>query len=153
MEIRHKRVEDMTPVEYRACYLANYGMETGLMAGELSDCRHGDYNGQVIMLWDGPDDTVRSLIGWALLTPVRKTGLLAVTDWAMKRSKFTVQFWVKSPYRRKGYGKLLMTEVKELDPRPHVIPHDERSSELFSSFEVQVLRSDKHWIKRKPKVA
>lgn len=152
MEIRHKAVSELTTVEYRACYKANYGPFEGYMSEELVCCRNGA-PGQVIMLWDGPDDTIKSLIGWALLTPVRKHGLLAVTDWVMKRSKYTVQFWVKKQHRRKGCGKILMSEVKKLDPKPHVMPHDDASSELFSSFEVQVLQGDKHWLKRKPKVA
>lgn len=152
MEIRHKPVSELTPVEYRACKLANYGPENGYMYEELGRCRLGA-PGEVIMLWDGPDDTTKSLLGWVLLTPVRRYGLLAVTEWVMKRSKYTVQFWVKRQHRRKGYGKVLMNEVKRLDPKPHVIPHDNASSELFSSFDVQVLQGDKHWMKRKPRVA
>lgn len=153
MEIRRKSVSELTTVEYRACYRANYGPFNGYMAEELVRCKKG-HPGEVILLWDGPDDTIKSLIGWALLTPVRRHGLLAVTEWVMKRSKYTVQLWVKKQYRRKGYGKMLMTEVKKMDPKPHVLPHDTPSSELYSSFDVQVLRDDKHWMKRgKPKVA
>lgn len=153
MEIRRKPVGDLTPVEYRACYRANYGTE-GYMQEELVRCRKG-HPGEVIMLWDGPDDTVRSLIGWALLTPVRRHGLLSVTEWVMKKSKYTVQFWIKRQYRRKGHGTMLMGAVKTYyDPNPHVMPHDNASAELFSSFKVQVLNDDKIWIKRgKPKVA
>lgn len=153
MEIRHKAVSELTTVEYRACHRANYGPFNGYMSEELGRCRKGA-PGRVILLWDGPDDTIRSLVGWALLTPVRKHGLVGVTEWVMKRSIYTVQFWVKKQYRRNGYGKILMNEVKKLDPKPHVMPHDAASSELFSSFDVQVLKDDKHWIKRgKPKVA
>ena len=152
MEIRHKSVSELTSMEYRACYRANFGPWHGYMSGELVRCRKG-YPGEVIMLWDGPDDTTRSLLGWTLLTPVRKYGEIAVTPWVMKRSKYTAMFWVKKQHRLKGYGKILMTEVKKLDPRPHVMPHNSASSELFSSFEVQVLGADKHWLKRKPKVA
>lgn len=153
MEIRRKHVSEMTPLEYRACYRANYGTE-GYMQEELARCKIG-YPGEVILLWDGPDDTEKSLIGWALLTPVRRYGLLSVTRWVMRKSKYTVQFWVKRQHRRKGYGKILMNEVKtNYDPNPHVIPHDDASSELFSSYKVQVLNDDKVWLKRgKPKVA
>lgn len=152
MEIRHKQVRDMTSVEYRACYQACYAVWNGYMKEELTRCKSG-HPGQVIMLWDGPDDKVTSLIGWALLTPVRTYGLLAVTRWVMSRSKYTAQIWVKRKFRRQGYGKILMDEIKKLDPNPHVLPHNNASSELFSSYRVQVLASDKHWIKRKPKVA
>lgn len=152
MKIIHKQVSDLNAVEYRACYLANYRAD-GYMQPELERCRNGGRQGQVIMLWDGPDDDIKSLIGWALLTPVRRWGLLEVTRHAAARSKFTAQFWVKSQYRKHGHGKTLMNEVKKLDPRPHVIPHDRASSELFSQFEVQVLNEDKHWIRSKPKVS
>lgn len=153
MVIISKNVSELTPIEYKACRAANYGPDEGYMHEELGLCRKGA-PGMVIMLWDGPDDSTKSLLGWALLTPVRRSGLVAVTEWVMKRSKYTVQFWVKRQHRRKGYGKTLMNEVKKLDPKPHVMPHDAASSELFSSFDVQVLKDDKHWIKRgKPKVA
>jgi len=153
MDIRHKKVSELTPVEYKACKSANYGPDNGYMHEEVTRCRQGKYPGEVIMLWDGPDDSTRSLLAWALLTPVRRHGLLSVTEWVMKRSKYSVQFWVKRQHRRKGYGKILMAEVKKYDENPHVMPHDDASSELFSSFKVQVLQDDKHWLKRKPKVA
>lgn len=151
MEIRHKEIADLTPVEYRACYRANYGWE-GLMQDELTRCKDG-YPGKAILLWNGPDDTARSLVGWALLTPTKTYGNVAVTRWAKSRAKYTAQFWVKKQHRRKGHGKTLMQEVKKYDKRPHVIPHDAASSELFSSYKVQVLKSDKAWLKNKPKVA
>lgn len=152
MQIIHKRVIDLNPVEYRACYKANYGFE-GYMQEELCRCKWRNAPGEVIMLWDGPPDSANSLIGWCLLTPVRMWGLLGVSRWVYGRSKYTAEFWVKRQYRRRGYGKMLMNEVKKLDPNPHVIPHDEPSSQLFSSYKVQVMRGDKAWIRRKPKVS
>lgn len=153
MEIRHKPVSELTPLEYKACKAANYGPDNGYMYEEVARCRAGKYPGEVIMLWEGPDDSIKSLLGWVLLTPVRRHGLLAVTEWVMKRSKYSAQFWVKRQHRKKGYGKILMNEVKKIDPNPHVMPHDDASSELFSSYNCQVLQDDKHWLKRKPKVA
>lgn len=153
MDIIHKKVTDLTPTEYRACDNANYG-HAGWMQGELRRCRTKGFPGQVIMLWNGPADKVQSLIGWALLTPVRTRGTIAGTRWTMKRSKFTVQFWVKKRHRRKGHATTLMSEVKKLDPRPHVFPHDIVSGELFSSYEVTIMRLDEGWInRRKPKIA
>lgn len=150
MEIRTKKVSELTDVEYRACWRANYGWE-GYMQSELVAAREGRRQGIAILLWDGPDDTARSLRGWALLTPVRLHGNIAVTRWAASRSKYTAEFWVKRQWRRKGYGTMLMKEVKKHDRRPHVLPHDNASSELFSSFDVQVLAHDKHWLRKKPK--
>lgn len=154
MEIRHKLVSELSPVEYRACYKANLGDE-GYMRSTLVEERLGVGQGQIIMLWDGPDDTARSLIGWALLTPITLSGLLAATRYVKSKSKYTVQFWVKRQHRKKSYGKLLMEQVKlHYDLNPHVFPHDEASSEFFSSYNVQVLQFEKHWLKKgKPKVA
>jgi len=151
LEIIHKSVQDLNKIEYRACYAANLGYE-GYMRDELVLCRNGR-TGQVIMLWDGPSDTARSLIGWALLTPVRLYGMIAATRWVKYRSKFTVEFWVKKKYRKKGYGKILMAEVKKLDDNPHVFPHDTASAEFFSSYKCQVLQIDKHHMRPKPQIA
>jgi GNAT superfamily N-acetyltransferase len=151
MKIIHKDVSDLTPVEYRACHKANFG-ENGYMREVLVACKGGNA-GKVVMLWNGPDNTARSLIGWALLTPVTPYGILSVSRWVMQRSKYTAEFWVKPRYRRKGYGKVLMNEVKKYDSNPHVIPHDTASSELFSAYNVQVLKYDKIWLRNKPRVA
>lgn len=153
MEIIHKQVSELSEVEYRACHLANY-RDSGYMQQVLYSCRHYENPGEVIMLWDGPKDTVRSLVGWALLTPTTTNGYLSVSRWIKGRSKYTAQFWVKRQYRKRGHAKTLMTEVKKLDPRPHVFPHDHVSGEFFSSFNVQVAGYDRHYLKRgKPKVA
>lgn len=152
MEIRQKSVKDLTPVEYRACYLANY-REAGYMQEEVSRCRKLDLPGIAILLWDGPDDKTGSLIGWALLTPVRLHGLIGGSWYTKKRARYSVQFWVKTQYRRKGHAKTLMAEVKKLDPRPHVFPHDRASGELFSAYDVTVLQHDREFIRKKPRVA
>lgn len=152
MDIRHKRVCDLTKVERRACYLANYGFE-GYMREVLAECTENN-NGRVVLLWDGPDDTVRSLIGWALLSPVaNKYSIVAASDYARKNCVYTAQFWVKRQYRRKGYGKILVAEAKKYDPRPYVLPHDIPSAELFSSFNVRTSSYDRKWLRRKPKLA
>jgi GNAT superfamily N-acetyltransferase len=149
MEIRHKLVSELTDTEYKACLAANFGWE-GYMREELKLCRDG-YPGKAILLWHGPEDTIRSLRGWALLTPTKAHGLMAVTQYGTTVSKYSAQFWVKRQWRRRGYGTILMEEVKKYDPRPHVLPHDDASSELFSSFNVYVMANDKHWLKKKPK--
>lgn len=152
MEIRHKKVSDLTPVEYRACYQANYGY-IGYMQNELHFCRKYGDPGEVIMLWDGPDDTTRSLIGWVLLCPVRVEPYYASAH-IRRVSKYTVNVWVKSKYRKQGYGKMLMDEVTKLDPRPHVLPHSEASANLFSGYRVACTLMDRRrWIKPKPRVA
>lgn len=149
-----KNVEDLTKTEYRACYLANYGF-SGYMREELTCSKRSPVArpAKVIMIWDGPADSIVSLKGWSLLTPVRTWGLVAATRYTKTKAKYTVQFWVKQQHRKQGYGKLLMAEVKKLDDRPHVFPHDNASAELFSSFKVTVTKDDKCWLRKKPQVA
>lgn len=148
MEIRHKKVEDLTALEYKACYSANYGWD-GLMQGVLVDCRKNPHRspGSVILLWNGPDDSTKSLIGWALLTPVSGSGAVWASRWNRRRAKYTVQFWVKSNHRKKGYGKVLMDEVQKLDSCPHVFPHNDSSGALFSDYTVTVAQNDHRWIR------
>jgi GNAT superfamily N-acetyltransferase len=118
------------------------------MQGELYSARHGCQKGNAIMLWDGPDDDIKSLIGWAIMCPVKLRGVAAGTSWTKKRAKFTCMFWVKRQYRRKGYGKMLMDEVIKIDPSPHVFPHDTPSSHMFVDYNVTVTRNDKWWLER-----
>lgn len=153
MNIITKSVSELSTTEYRACYKANYG-ESGYMRDELVSCRYGARPGIAIMLWNGPDDKTSSLMGWALLVPVRTHGTVAGTAWTKLKAKYTCEFWIKRQYRKKGYGKIIMNEIKaNHDKRPHVFPHDNPSAEFFSSYNVTVTRDDKLWLKRKPKVA
>lgn len=152
MEIIHKAVADLNAVEYRACHKANFGPKEGYMQEELEACL-SRAEGRVVMLWDGPPDKIMSLRGWALLSPCKPGGPVGVSRWVTTRSKYTVHFWVKPRWRERGYGSLLMHEVKKLDDNPHVIPHDNISSEFFSSYKVQVLKIDKWRMRRKPRVA
>lgn len=153
MEILHRSVRELTPTEYRACLRANYGPDNGYMWEELTRCRTKGQPGTVIMLWEGPDDDMKSLRAWCLLTPVRLWGLIGVTRWVMKKSKFSAMFWVKRQYRGRGYSHILMREVKKYDDNPHVMPHDKASGEFFSGYKVQVMRDDKEHMTRKPRVA
>ena len=148
-----KKVPDLTPIEYRACYLANYG-EWGYMRATLQNARElHDSDAIAVLLVDETRRGATALIGWALLTPVSTSGMLAATRYTKSKSKYTVQFWVKQQHRKKGHGKTLMAAVKKLDPLPHVLPHDEKSGQFFSSWNVTVLNGDRPWLKRKTKIA
>lgn len=155
MNIVTKTVDELTQAEYRACYMANY-RDSGYMREELRNSREQPekYPGTAIMLWDGPTDSQANLLGWCLLSPVRTWGLIAGSRYTKAKAKYTAQFWIKRPHRRKGYGKVLMAEVKKYDERPHVFPHSEASAELFSSYNVTVQQVDRSWLKPgKQKVA
>lgn len=142
MEIMHMPVDALTRGEYLACSRANFGDE-GLMQPMLKVCRQGDVEGKTITLWTPTKR--RTLLAWALLTPVSTTGIAPASSWAMKQSKYTVMFWVKWQHRGKGYGKVLMNEVHEYDERPHVLPHDEVSEKFFSGHRVMIMKVDKNW--------
>ena len=145
MEVRFKDVVDMTPTEYRACYLANYG-SGGYMRDDLVAARDGRRQGKVYLLWEGPEDNTTSLHGWSLITPIRRGGRGGASRYAMKKAKHTVQFWVKRNHRKKGYGKLLMDLAVMYTPHPHVFPHSKNSSRLFKDYDVTASKRDRAWI-------
>lgn len=150
LEVRFKDVSELTATEYMACYRANYGAG-GFMQEELVACRRTEAwatrTGKVYLLWDGPEDKQSSLRAWCLITPIRSWGKLAASRWNMKRSKHTIQFWVKRNHRNKGYGKLLMDLATMYEPVPHVFPHSKNSSRLFKDYDVTASASDHAWIR------
>lgn len=132
-----KQVSELNSVEYRACWLANFGWDDGYMRQALSDIKHGTEptlrTGTVIMLWEGPDNTVKSLRAWALLTPTTTRGWLRVSRYAKGRSKYVAQFWVKRQYRKQGLGKKLLDEVYKIDSLPFVFTHDDATGALVKN--------------------
>lgn len=163
MQVYVSSVPNLSKEEYRAFYRANYG-NGGYMRQILVDnrnshnavpyWRHYDPNTLTISLWEDGDRIPENLIGWCLMTPVRtRRSLVSGTEYTKRVSKYTVQFWVKRKYRKKGYGKQLMNEVLKYDPRPHVIPHDEASGALFSNYKIVATRYDRQWLKTKRKAA
>lgn len=157
MQVKTKEVKDLSPVEYKACFAANFGYD-GYMRDILQAHRRESTHAIAIMLWDGPEDKTSSLKGWALLTRTtdKKTQYhVYMTEYSKRAAKYVAQFWVKTRERRKGYGKMLMMEVKKYDAKPFVLPHDAKSTQLFASFEVTVVKSDRAKLKsyNKPKVA
>jgi hypothetical protein len=144
MIIVHKDVSDLTRGDYQAFYHANFGDE-GMMRDNLIRCyKHGS-PGHTISLWSSTKR--RRLLGWCLMTPVSTNPTLgwAASRWTMRQSKYTVMFWVKWEHRGKGLGKILMDEVHKLDPRPHVLPHDEISEKFFNHHNVMVMNVDRNW--------
>jgi hypothetical protein len=130
LKVVSKLLSELTPKEYKACL--NLNMRSGgNMMYALSEHRK-DADCHSIMLWDGD-----KLIGWALLVPTKLSSMWAwSTPYAKKHSKYQAQFYVRTSERKKGYGGLLMKEVLKKDPRPHVLPWDERSASLFANYPV-----------------
>lgn len=156
MHIVTKDVRELSPVEYQACLRNNYG-DGGYMLHETKAARtNPDAAGaKAVMLWQTHEhEHAKDMLAWVLLTPTKLNGLTGVTPYIKSKSKYTAEFWVKYRHRRKGYATRLMKHVKRYyDPRPHVIPHDDASSELFSKFNVSVLAEDRYFMKKKTKIA
>lgn len=133
-----KAIQDLTPEEYRACYSLNFG-QYGWMRPSLSYYRKKT-DVWVIMLWED------KLIGWSLVAPCNRDSIFEINEYAIRRSKYVAQFYVRFRERGKGYGRLLMSEVLKLDPRPHVIPHDTQSGAFFSSYPVTCRRNERPYI-------
>lgn len=157
MEIKTKEVADLTPIEYKACFKANFGYD-GYMREILEKHREDGSHGLAIMLWEGPEDKTSSLLGWALLTETKDKHTqhcVYMTDYTKRKAKYVAQFWVKTRHRRKGLGKILMVETKKYDSRPFVLPHDPKSEQLFASFDVTVTKGDRAKLQshRKPVLA
>lgn len=151
MQAIHKKVSDLTSIEYTACYETNF-QHRGFMQTELRLCRE-ENRGRVVMLWSGSKRNPDNLIGWSLIFPTSKRGTMPVTDYVKSKSRASAMFYVKPEHRCRGLGTRLMLEVKKIDPNPHVEPHDFASAEFFSKFKVQVLKQDKYLLRKKPLVA
>ena len=152
MQVLIEKVANLTPVQYQACYRANYGTDGYMRETLVKHRRDKDSAALAILLIEQPagvDFEHKHMLGWALLTPVTtsRDSVVAGTWYTKKRSKYTAQFWVKRQYRGKGLGSLLLSETQKLDPRPHVFPHDDRSGKMFGGKNVTVLKVDQYWIK------
>jgi len=126
MNVVRKRLTQLTPAEYRACHAANFHSRAS-MQGDLRNNKNNP-DAYAIMIWKGPRNTNKNLIGWSLLIPKK-----SAPDIIPRRSKYHTQYWVKAQYRRHGYGKMLVNYVRAVDPHPYVIPHDLRSASMFAS--------------------
>lgn len=158
MHIVTKDVTKLTPVEYYSCRRANFGRD-GCMQTEVTHARNNEpgYEGsKAIMIWkDHNHDSGAKLIAWCLLTPSKADGLIYASPYQRRACKYAAEFWVKTRYRRQGYGTMLMQHVKRhYETMPIVIPHDEASGELFSKFKVRLSDDEgREYLKRKPKMA
>lgn len=154
MDIKVKNVLDLTPTEYRACYLANY-RGTSIMQGDLFRIRSGNpmHSGTAILIWDGPEDTIGSLIGWSLVMPSKTWGDSGISPYAKRKSKHTAMFWVKRQHRRKGYGSILMDEVIKIEPIPFCYPHSKQSAHLFKNRKITADGDSRKWYLNKTYLA
>ena len=150
MRIVIKSADRLTQKEFDSLYEANFG-PYGMMQEEIYRAwQDDDPDTWAIMYKHGHE-----LYGWALLTPVTTdmSRSVSATSYTKRKSKYTVQFYVYDEHRRKGIAKRLMEEVLEIDPRPHVMPHDIKSGEFFAHYDVTVTNWDKPWQRPKKPLA
>jgi len=133
MKVVIKEVSDLTDEEFAKCYRLNFGAR-GQMRDDLLDHRHNPpaikKTAKVIMIVN--ED---KLIGWSLVFPIRKT------------KGYAAHFYIRYSHRRRGYGTLLLQKVAEIDPRPLVFPHDNRSGGLLKKEPVRCHVSERIWLR------
>lgn len=139
MQVVVKKIGDLTRDEYRYCYNANMG-HFGQMQSRFSNYRRDELsarrdNARAFMLVDDSLQGARALLAWALV----------FDD--------SVYFWTKPSHRNKGYGTVLMREVKKEITKPTVYPWTNESGGFFSKFDVRDGYGDgDFWMTDKPKV-
>lgn len=114
---RTKRVENLTPKEYRACYNLNL-RDGGLMRAQLVAARHyreKNHQYYATMRFDREG----SLVGWAL------------TFTSNYGNYFDAYFYVRKNQRRNGVGKRLVSHVSRKFGQVRVYPHDYVSDTFF----------------------
>jgi hypothetical protein len=139
-----KPISKLTKIEYSACRKANYGA-TGYMYNDLATARERG-EGTAIMIWDGPRDSTKNLLGWALVHPTRYDS--SASRYVRRVAPNTAQYWVKSKYRRKGLATRLADRVEKDFGKVYVYPHSKQSGGLFAKKRGSVVASSysRYWI-------
>jgi GNAT superfamily N-acetyltransferase len=109
-----KYVKDLTPDEYQDCLQCTFG-SIGRMRSELEWCRGNQKRARAIMLVENGE-----LVGWTLV--FRET------------EKKIAHLFVRSEYRRRGYGTQIMKYVARYYRDVSVCPWDSRSSKFYRRF-------------------
>lgn len=147
MQSETKTLSDLTAKEWNSCVRLNFGRQ-GYMLGLMQEHRY-DPEVKAALVKSGD-----MIMGWALLVPPRKLPIYMLYGTWARRAKYTVQVYVRKSHRGKGIGKAVMIEALKSDSNPSVIPHDEPSGALFSSFRVRTDRASRQeFFPKKKKVA
>lgn len=107
--------------------------KSGYLWYDLRECINYDV-GSVVICYDAD-----KVVGWALMVPTRPpagaTFQGLVTEYGKRRCKYEAQFYVRSPYRKRGIGGVLMRAVNQIEPRPWVYPSPTNAG-FFSKYTV-----------------
>lgn len=114
---RTKKVKNLTPEEYKACYSLNL-RDGGLMRTELMVSRHLRRDDSYATLRFNRDGT---LAAWALVFPCEYNG-----------SYYDAYFYVRKRLRRHGLGKHLVQHVNKHFGQVRVYPHENVSNKFFN---------------------
>ena len=144
MRLISKPIAKLTDLEYAACRRANYG-PTGYMYNDLATAR-GNGEGTAIMLWDGPRDSAKNMLAWALVHPTRYDP--GASRYALRVAPNTAQYWVKVKHRRKGYATKLADRVEKEFGKVYVYPHSHESGGLFAKKRgtIAAAQDSRYWI-------
>jgi len=118
-----KYVKNLTPEEFSQCRLLNFG-HNGMMRGDLIRSRSQRNSDRAVLI----KDYEGKIIAWSLVMETGKTT--------------SAYFYVPSANRRKGLGTRLLKQVRKVDPKPMVFPHDQVSGGFFKKFK-QDIKYDK----------
>lgn len=133
MQVVVKDVEDLTEFEYARCRRLNFG-NAGQMRDKLHEVRFEPLNShkkaKAVMIVDQD-----KLVAWSLVFPMPYV------------RGYAAHFYVRANMRRKGYGTVLFEQVKKIDKKPWVFPHDSRSAGLLKKAPVRCYTSDEVWLK------
>lgn len=139
MDIRVNKLSELTASEFQACSRLTFGPE-GYMYELMRTFRDDPKTFTVRILGEGvPSDVIT---GWALLIPTKNLTPYYASDYARRKTKYSVQMYVRYKLRRRGYGHALMGEALKFDSRPYVFPHDTTAGSFYADFNV---RADADW--------
>ena len=112
-----KYVKNLTPTEYAQCHRLNFGNQ-GRMREELELSFEMKDSARTVLIKDHEG----KVMSWSLVFPQEdgKDGVSAF-------------FYVPKCRRRQGLGTRMLRQIKKIDPKPFIYPHDNTSGKFFGA--------------------
>lgn len=122
--ITTKYVKNLTPEEFERCRVLNFGYN-GMMREKLITARYEPAGERAVLVKNDSGQ----VIAWSLV--MNKA-----------RGRKAAYFYVPPENRRKGFGTRMLKQVKKMDPKPYVYPHDRVSGNFFKRFKSEIRCSE-----------